>query len=669
MFGLLAQALLPKPILTKHKFYGIVDIIRRQKLAEFLLRGLPVYACARECYRSRLYVQGLKALKGNLSLMRAFLASFFQAPIFRPPVFADTERTRVAQYLYYILLSTLIGMIAFMLLPALLGNLDIWYVIICGGISLISLMLLLLSQLGYEKVASIVFIGSSLSAIVIGGFIKTGIRTPGLIAVPLLLTICSLLLGRRAMIIMGLLCLLSVTGLLFRGHAGEFDLPPHLLDISYFAAALIVISMTVVILYFTVSDAVQSRQQIQQQAQELAKLNAELQLEMRARARTEKMLYQEQKLESIGLLVGGVAHDFNNLFTSILAQSALVRHNLTPDHKAYPHLEKSIKATERAAELTRQLLDYTGKRNVQSEPLDLNQLIKDNQELMDIALHRHSTLVLDLQHDLPVIEAARGQIQQVIMNLLINAAEAIQHESGQITVRTRTVTLAQAPDPFDFVGQAPTPGLYVQLEIQDNGSGIPQAILDRIFDPYFTTKARGHGLGLSAVLGIVQAHQGSLRVTSSPGKGSCFQVYLPVRSHEEFNVPSVNPTPPRSATNALILVIEDQDEVREGAVEILQSAGYHTLTAANGYEGVRVFQAHQATISLVLLDVLMPGLTGLETLEQLRAIDPAVKVILTSGYSEHSIFTEMQRQRPTDFLAKPYLAHVLLSQVATVLSL
>jgi len=390
---------------------------------------------------------------------------------------------------------------------------------------------------------------------------------------------------------------------------------------------------------------------------------------MHARARTEKMLYQEQKLESIGLLVGGVAHDFNNLFTSILAQSTLVRHNLTPDHKAYHHLEKSINATQRAAELTRQLLDYTGKSNIQSEPLDLNQLIEDNQELLDIALHKNSALVLELQPHLPLIEAARGQMQQVIMNLLINAAEAIQHESGRITVDTRIVTLAQAPDPFDFVGQAPAAGLYVRLAVQDNGCGMPQAVLDRIFDPYFTTKARGHGLGLSAVLGIVQAHQGSLQVTSSPAEGSCFQVYLPASRQAVLAAPAVNPAPPRATTDALILVIEDQDEVCEAAVEILHSAGYRTLRAANGYEGVALFQEHQATISLVLLDVLMPGMTGLETLEQLRAIDPAVKVILTSGYSEHTIFTQMQRHRPTDFLSKPYLDYILLSRVATVLSL
>ncbi|MCX6047631.1 MAG: response regulator [Chloroflexi bacterium] len=600
--------------------------------------------------------------------MRAFLNALFQLPILRPPTFEETERTRVARYLYYVLLSTITGMVGFMLMPALLGDLDIWYLIICGGVGIICLTLLFLVRLGYVTLASMLFIGSVLLAIVVGGFVKTGIRTPGLMAVPLLLTICSLLLSRRATFIMGLLCLLSITGLLFRGHTGEADIPPHLLDISYFAAALIDIGMTVLILHLTVSHTVQNARQIQQQAQELSKLNAELQLEMRARARTEKLLYQEQKLESIGLLAGGVAHDFNNLFTSILAQSMLVRHELTPDHKAYHHLEKSIKATQRAAELTRQLLAYTGRSNVQSEPLDLNQLIEENRELLGTALQQHSALVLELQPLLPLIEAAHGQIQQVIMNLLINAAEAIQHESGQIRVTTGIITLERAPDPFDFVGQAPATGRYVRLTVQDNGSGMPQAVMDRIFDPYFTTKARGHGLGLSAVLGIIQAHQGGLQVTSTPGEGSCFQVYLPTSQQKALAIPVEKPTPLRSASDALILVIDDQEEVCEAAVEILHNAGYRTLSAANGHEGVARFQEHQTSIGLVLLDVLMPGINGLETLEQLRAIDPAVKVILTSGYSERTIFAQMQRHHPTDFLPKPYLDHLLLNRVATVLS-
>ncbi|CAN5819152.1 hypothetical protein BH10CHL1_BH10CHL1_40630 [soil metagenome] len=597
------------------------------------------------------------------------LISFVKSSIFRPPLLEDIERTRVARYLYYILLFTAIGMVGFMLTPPLLGYLDVLNLVICGSIVIISSMLFFFVRLGYTQLASMIFVGGALAATVIGGYITTGIRTPGLIAIPLLLTICSLLLGSRATLMMGLLCVFSITVLLLRGHPGEFALQPHMLDVSYFSAALLVISVTVLILYFTINQTVQSGRQIRQQAQELAKLNAELQLEMSARARTEKMLYQEQKLESIGLLVGGVAHDFNNLFTSVLAQAMLAQQNLSPDHKAYRHLEKNIKATQRAAELTRQLLAYTGKSNFQSEPLDLNQLIEDNQELLDTVLQKNSLLMLDLQPHLPTIEAARGQMQQVIMNLLLNAAEAIQHESGQITVTTRTVTLEQAPDPFDFVGQAPGAGTYVRLTIQDNGIGMPQTVLDRIFDPYFTTKERGHGLGLSAVLGIIQAHQGSLQVTSSPGQGSCFQIYLPASRQVALAVSTGHPPLPRSTADATILVIEDQDDVREAAVEIFHSAGYRTLRAANGYEGVALFEQHQATIGLVLLDVLMPGISGLETLEQLRAIDPTAKVILTSGYSEHTVFTQVQRQRPTDFLPKPYLGDTLLSHVATALRL
>ena len=610
------------------------------------------------------------------------MSSFPLVSLLKAPVFEDSKRTRVARYLYYILLITGFGTPIFMLVPFLAPSFEIWNTIICTGIFLICMLLLFLIRLGYVQLASISFIGGLLISILLGGLTTNGIRTPGLLAIPTLLTVCSLLLGNRATLLLGGFSLVSITGLFLYGRNEVYVVPQLILDINYFSSAVLVIIVTVLILHFTVNRIVQSEQQnghqaqeltklnaeLQQQAQELIKLNAELQLEMSARVRTERILYQEQKLESIGLLVGGIAHDFNNLFTSALGQAALAQRHLTPDHKAYRHLEKSAKATQQAAELTRQLLAYTGKSNVQSEPLDLNQLIQDNQELLDTAMQQNTALILELQPDLPTIEAAPGQLQQVIMNLLINAAQAITHRAGQITVTTRAITLAQAPDPFDFVGPAPAAGEYVKLTVQDNGSGMPQAVLDRIFDPYFTTKDNGNGLGLSAVLGIIQAHQGSLQVTSTPGQGSCFHLYLPTSRQASLSMPTVNSTL-LPTTDAMILVIEDQEEVSEATIETFHSAGYRTLKAMNGYEGVALFQQHAAEIDVVLLDILMPGMNGIETLEQLRAIDATAKVILTSGYSEHTLFAQMQRQRPTDFLPKPYLSDTLLSRVATVLSL
>lgn len=589
--------------------------------------------------------------------------------LLKSPSFEDEERTELAQYLYYILLITALGTPIFVLMPFLFASDHRWNTAICISIFLICVVLLFFIRLGYIQLASIVFGGTLLLSIFIGGITTSGIRTPGLLAIPTLLTVCSLLLGNRATFIFGGLTLLGITVLFLYGPNEAHYVPPFILDINYFSSTFIVVIVTVLILYFTINRIVRNEQQNRRQAQELTKLNAELQLEMAARARTERMFYQEQKLESTGLLVGGIAHDFNNLFTSILGQSALAQRRLTPEDKAYQHLEKSIKATQQAAELTRQLLAYTGKSNVESTPLDLNQLINENQNLLNTAVKSDSRLILDLQPHLPLVKAAQGQLQQVIMNLLINAAQAIEHEAGQITVTTRTVTFTQAPDPFDFVGQAPVAGDYVKLSVEDNGSGMPQAILDRIFDPYFTTKAGGNGLGLSAVLGIIQAHQGSLQVTSVPGQGSRFQIYLPPNHDMAQDKVAITPVVHRSAADIMLLVIEDQEEVRQTTVEIFHSAGYRTLEAANGHDGIALFQQHRDSIGLVLLDVLMPGMTGIETLAQLRTLEPAAKVILTSGYSEHTLFAQIQQERPNDFLYKPYLSDTLLNSVATVLSL
>jgi len=516
-----------------------------------------------------------------------------------------------------------------------------------------------------------------------------GIRSPGMILTPLILTICCVLLGSRITTIFGALMAIVIILLFIVERMGSAYPQPSIVDPNYLAVVLLVIGLTVMELHITVNQIVQSAQRIRQQAielqdknqqleqvqsrlegqtRELSNLNAELQFEISERTRTETILRQKQKLESIGLLAGGVAHDFNNLLTSILSQSSLALRNLTPEQRAHQHLEKSIKSTQRAADLTRQLLAYAGKSTFQIEPLDLNQLIQENHELLEIVIQKNSTLRLDLQDKLPAIESDRGQVQQVIMNLVINAAEAIQHDKGVITVATQAVVIGEQLDPLDFVGQAPEQGAYVSLTVQDNGIGMTPAILERIFDPYFTTKARGHGLGLSAVLGVIHALHGGLQVTSTPDQGSCFQVYLPASRHDLLQKPPVNTVQSQPSTDDLILVIDDEEAVREATIEILHSAGHRTLNAANGDNGFALFCDHQAEIGVVLLDVLMPGINGPETMEKLRAVDQNVKVILTSGYSEQAIFSQAQRQKPSAFLAKPYTIDALISCVAAVLN-
>ena len=611
--------------------------------------------------------------------------------ILAPPIFEDAERTRVARHLHYLLLLSIPVAAGFLLLPETSPpHGPAWNHIIPAFMALFMTLLFGLLRRGYVRLAATLLICSGLLSITTASIMSEGIRNPGMIITPLILTLCCVLLGSRATTILGTIMAIIVILLFVIARTGGAGQQASVVDPNYLAVILIAIGLTVVELHFTVNQIVQSAQHIRQQAielqdknqqleqiqsmleghtRELSKLNAELQLEMSERAHTEAILRQKQKLESISLLAGGVAHDFNNLLTSILSQSSLALRNLTPDQRAHQHLQKSIKSVQRAADLTRQLLAYAGKSTFQIELLDLNQLIQENHELLEVGIQKNSTLRLDLQYQLPAIESDRGQLQQVLMNLVINAAEAIQHDKGVITVATQAVVLGNQLDMFDFVGQAPEPGEYVNLRVQDNGVGMTTAMLERIFDPYFTTKARGHGLGLSAVLGVIHALHGGLQVTSVPDQGSRFLVYLPASRQEVLPTLPANRPQPHPSTDAMILVVDDEEAVREAIIEILHSVGYRTLNAANGEDGLALFRQHQAEIGVVLLDVLMPGINGPETMEKLRAIDQNVKVILTSGYSEQAIFSPAQRQKPSDFLAKPYTIEELLSRVANVLNM
>ncbi|MFN8486745.1 MAG: response regulator [Caldilineaceae bacterium] len=612
-------------------------------------------------------------------------------PLFRPPVFKDAERARIAQQLHYILLSSIAVAFCYLLIPGLANEAGpAWKQIITASMALFMVLLFGVLRRGHLYLAGALLISSGLTAIVFAGVVSQGVRNPGMVIVPLILMMSSVLLGSRITIIFGVGMTIVVTLLFLFEKAGILIYPPeHGVDANHLVVLLIAFGLTIAELHFTVTQIVQGAQQIRRQAhelqdknelleqtqamleartQELSALNAELQHEMNERARTESILRQKQKLESIGLLAGGVAHDFNNLLTSILTQSSLALRKLPADQKAYQHIEKSLYSTQRAADLTRQLLAYAGKSTFQIEPIDLNQLIQENRSLLETMTQKNAALQFTLAPQLPAIELDRGQMQQVLMNLVINAAEAIEHEQGVIRVMTSATLLDQQIDPLTFVGQAPEPGYYVNLTVEDNGSGMAPAVLERIFDPYFSTKARGHGLGLSAVLGIIQTLRGGLQVTSTPGEGAYFRVYLRASTQTAANHPIAIQSQQPRPTGEIVLVVDDEADVREAAIEILHSAGYRTLSAANGAEGIEIFRQHQAEIGVVLLDVLMPGLNGPETLENLRTLNPHIKVIMTSGYSEQAILFNAASQKPSAFLAKPYTIDELTRSVAALLS-
>ena len=388
------------------------------------------------------------------------------------------------------------------------------------------------------------------------------------------------------------------------------------------------------------------------------------------RVRAEQALRQTQKLESLGILAGGVAHDFNNLLVAMLGQSSLAMHKLDKGQPVQAQLQKIHTAAERAADLTKQLLAYSGQGHFQVRPLDLNQMIRENLHLFAVAMPPHVRLKSDLEEGLPPIEADAGQMQQIIMNLIINGAEACRplvtseaKFTGQVTVRTRTMQMTAsdiADMPPGFTAISLQPGQYVCLMVRDNGSGMSAKTLNKIFDPFFTTKPTGRGLGLAAVLGIVRGHQGELFVDSTPDEGTKFEVLLPIKEHNQPWLLTHDFRTDGQDLPRTVLIIDDEPAVREAAADILEEAGVEILLAADGQAGLALYRENTAVVDLILLDLTMPGLNGEETLHALRHLTPNLRIVLSSGYNQIDLSQHLLQQRHTSFLPKPYTAAALI---------
>ena len=383
----------------------------------------------------------------------------------------------------------------------------------------------------------------------------------------------------------------------------------------------------------------------------------------------EEAVLQAQKLESLGILAGGIAHDFNNLLTGMLAQSSLAKMKLGKGLTATDSIDKAILSAERAADLTRQLLAYAGKGKFQIAPLNLNQLIRETTGLMQTALPSHARFTLTLDDTLPAISADRGQIQQVIMNLFINAVEALGEANGIITISTHFRQITEVNPLHGYLVSNVTLGSYVVLQVADNGIGMEQSVLSRIFDPFFSTKPKGHGLGLSATMGIIRTHQGALQVESQLGQGTTFTILLPALVRVPIEELTSSPAPSmEQSAGQLVLVIDDDDAIREVASDILTMHGFSVITAANGQEGIDQFRLRQNQVGVILLDMKMPGMNGKQTYQQLIQIEPDVKVIFTSGYSKTEVSPRLGDNLSLPFLSKPYSAELLIQYVRQLLT-
>ncbi|MGE5569868.1 MAG: GAF domain-containing protein [Rhodospirillales bacterium] len=389
-------------------------------------------------------------------------------------------------------------------------------------------------------------------------------------------------------------------------------------------------------------------------------------VDLTERRRLEQRLRESQKLESIGLLAGGVAHDFNNLLTGILGNASLALEELSVNDPVRPILENVILASERAAHLTRQLLAYSGKGRFIIQPVNISELVREIGALLRMTIPKKVHLRLELEDKLPPVEADSSQIQQLVMNLVLNAAEAIGDGTGTVLVTTGVRQVDETYSQSALMRDELAPGKYVYLEVHDTGCGMDEQTKARIFDPFFTTKFTGRGLGLAAALGIVRGHKGDIKVYSTPGRGSTFKILLPAAAGSYAEAaPDVQYQELHG--KGTLLIVDDEDIVLKTGKVALERYGYRVLAASNGLEALEIFREASAEISLVLLDMTMPVMSGEETLAELTRIRPDVRVIVSSGYNELEAVRRFRGAAVAGFIQKPYTAAQLAGKVKAVL--
>jgi nitrogen-specific signal transduction histidine kinase/ActR/RegA family two-component response regulator len=380
-----------------------------------------------------------------------------------------------------------------------------------------------------------------------------------------------------------------------------------------------------------------------------------------AQKRLEEELLQAQKMESIGTLAGGIAHDFNNILGTIVGYLGLLKEELPGNPELQRYFEILERSALRASELTRQLLGFARKGKFEVRPLDLARLCSEVVELFRTTLDPRVQLRTHFPPDLPLVEGDASQLHQAILNLCMNARDAMP-EGGLLELTLQPVI---APDPTS--GEPPVLRPYACLTVRDTGVGMDEHVKSRMFEPFFTTKGpgKGTGLGLAMVYGIVRNHGGFLEVDSEVGKGTSVRMYLPVAGGTGEAEQVAAESPP--GTGETILVVDDEEPLCNLLRDVLTRRGYRVLVATDGEEALRLYREHGGRIDLVVLDMTMPGLSGMDTFEALRSADPHARILLTSGYTQEQAAREAVARGAKGFLQKPFLISELLARVREAL--
>lgn len=644
---------------------------------------------------------GVNHLKASQQAMPPRISMKHLAAYLAPPPFEDPERYRQAHWLNrYLLTFCAAALLLLVIIRPFSRFSGLQRIAVVNSLSLaivISLACVGLVYRGRLKLAAWIFSVTGFFILIALLFAFNGIRSSATVGVFVVVSPISLFIrGKSTLVFLALNVVALVTVFLAELYGlitTAYNTLPTIDDLIIITLSLVLNTLllrqlvegviqnaeksrqTAVALLVTNEELRQSQASLTELHQELearvaartAELqiaNARLQHEVAERKRTEEAMYQAQKRESLGLMASGIAHDFNNLLVAMLAQNNLAMHKLPYHEAAKEHIQKAVMAAEQAADLTRQMLAYAGGGQMEMEPVDLNHMIEQNIHLFRAAVAKHVALHTNLTADLPMIEADRSKLQQVIINLILNGAEAVTASAGDVWVTTglQTVTTEDLHY-WHWTGSTLTPGEYLFLTVRDNGIGMTPEIRSRIFDPFFTTKENGQGLGLASVVGIVRDHHGGLHVESQPGLGTTFTLVFPKSLRELTAVPPSESAAPTSHAGQCILVIDDEAPVREAVTDIMALHDVEVLTAVNGQEGIETFARHKEHVHLVLLDMSMPGMNGLDTLNGLRQVDPTVRIILSSGYAQQQIDHVVKLNGSTGFLPKPYNMDTLVSKV------